>query len=631
MSHTASHPNASPDDQVALPLTQAAPTLPHWNTTAFFPSLDSPEFGAAFDALVAEIAALETLWDAENIAARTPPAAMSGEIVRAYEAATRAYNALLDKLRVVSGYVYLFITTDSRNALAQARRSDLQKHLVTLGVCGTRYTAFLGSLDADALLAASAVARDHEYYLREAKIAAAHQMSPAEEALSAALYPGGGSAWSRLYSDLCSQMTVPFTLTAGGETAPQPMSVIRALSSDADADTRERAYHAEIAAWEASALPLVAALNSLKYETATLAKRRGWNSPLDAAAFHNHIDRETLDAMLSAARKSFPAFRGYLKAKAKLLPRGASASAGLAWYDLFAPVAAPGTERAFPWRDAEMFVAEQFGAYSPKLRAFAERAFRESWIDAEPRAGKQGGAFCMGLSCGTSRILQNYRPSLDAVSTLAHELGHGYHNLCLADRLPLQRATPMTLAETASIFCETIITEAALASAGEAEQLTILETRLQGACQVVVDITSRFLFERGVFERRQERELSVAELCDLMTQAQRDTYGDGLDERTLHPYMWAAKGHYYGSTFYNFPYMFGLLFGTGLYAQYQAEPAGFHARYDELLSLTGMSDAATLGERFGINIRDEAFWTSSLDLIGGDITRFTALAAKGAA
>jgi oligoendopeptidase F len=216
------------------------------------------------------------------------------------------------------------------------------------------------------------------------------------------------------------------------------------------------------------------------------------------------------------------------------------------------------------------------------------------------------------------------------MSTLAHELGHGYHNLNLADRTMLQRDTPMTLAETASIFCETIVREAALARADAAERLEILEASLQGSCQVVVDITSRFLFERRVFEGRQQRELSVGELNEFMLQAQRETYGDGLDEALLHPYMWAMKPHYYsaGRSFYNFPYMFGLLFGLGLYARYRQDPEQFRASYDDLLSSTGLADAATLAARFGIEIRTPAFWAASLDIVRGDIDRFESLVAR---
>jgi oligoendopeptidase F len=185
----------------------------------------------------------------------------------------------------------------------------------------------------------------------------------------------------------------------------------------------------------------------------------------------------------------------------------------------------------------------------------------------------------------------------------------------------------MTLAETASIFCETIIRHAALHNADTQEQLAILEASLQGSCMVVVDITSRFLFEQRVFEKRQQRELSVDELNDLMLEAQRETYGDGLDGAYLHPYMWAMKPHYYstGRSFYNYPYMFGLLFGLGLYARYQQDPEAFKQGYDDLLSSTGMADAATLASRFGIDLRTEDFWGASLEIIRQDIDQFELL------
>jgi pepF/M3 family oligoendopeptidase len=399
------------------------------------------------------------------------------------------------------------------------------------------------------------------------------------------------------------------------------MSVIRALASDPDRETRKRAYEAELAAWERTSVPLAAALNSIKYETNVLSHRRGWESPLEAACFNNHIDQATLEAMLSAARASFPDFRRYLRAKAKVV----SGAERLPWYDMFAPMGEG--RQTWEWETAVSFITEQFGAFSPKMREFAERAFRENWLDVEPRPGKRDGAFCMEVRPGESRILQNYKPSFSGVSTLAHELGHGYHNLCLKERTQLQSGTPMTLAETASIFCETIIREAAFAGGDREDQLAILEATLQSECQVVVDITSRFLFEQRLLEARHQRELSVDELNELMLQSQRETYGDGLDENLLHPYMWAVKGHYYGSTFYNFPYMFGLLFGLGLYASYKESPKTFIGGYDDLLSLTGMSDAVTLGQRFGIDIRQEAFWKSSIAVIVEDIDRFEALVA----
>jgi oligoendopeptidase F len=255
----------------------------------------------------------------------------------------------------------------------------------------------------------------------------------------------------------------------------------------------------------------------------------------------------------------------------------------------------------------------------------AERAFGDRWIDAGPRPGKQGGAFCMPVRPGESRILMNYGGSFDGVGTLAHELGHAYHNLNLESRTFLQSGTPSTLAETASIFCETLAFDAALERADGAERLALLDASLQRDLLTVVDIHSRFLFEKAVFERRARRALTPREFNELMLDAQRQTYGDGLDGERLHPYMWAVKGHYYGPMFYNYPYTFGLLFGLGLYRRYQEDPDGFRARYDDLLSSTGLADAATLAQRFGIDVRGLDFWRSSLDVIRENIAAFERL------
>ncbi len=607
------------------PSTIASEAPPHWDMTVVYPSLDSPEFARGFDEVIALVAALDEIFDRNNICgegvAENPA---TGDVVRAYEEATNAFNTTLNAVRTLRAYISSFVATDSRNLLAQARQSELQGKTVALSLLSTRYTAWLGTLDADALITASPLARDHAFYIHEAKVAASHLLSPAEESLAATLGLSGGTAWAKLHGDITSQITVPLS-HPDGTTETHPMSVIRALASDPSRDVRKQAYEAELAAWETVAVPLAAAMNSIKHESGTLAVRRGWGSPLDSALFYNHIDRETLDAMMTAAEASFPVFRRYLQTKARLVS-GANA---LPWYDLFAPVGGAtegAAARSWSWAEAEDFVADNFGAYSPKMADFARRTFRGKWIDAEPRPGKRDGAFCMGLRGDESRIAQNYKPAFGGVSTLAHELGHAYHNTCLAHRTPLQRGTPMTLAETASIFCETIVRQAALGSGSVLEQASILEATLQSSCQVVVDIASRFRFEQTVFARRPERELSVSELCKAMLESQRETYGDGMDADVLHPYMWAVKSHYYGSSFYNYPYMFGLLFATGLYAIYQQDPVPFQSRYDELLSLTGMEDAATLAGKFGINLRDTDFWAASLAVLARDVDRFEAVA-----
>ncbi|HEU5438458.1 MAG TPA: M3 family oligoendopeptidase [Ktedonobacterales bacterium] len=591
--------------------------LPRWDMSVVYPSLESPEFAADFADVVESIAVLGRLFDALGIAKREPQP-LDDETVQAFERATEVYNGVLERLMTLGAYIGAYVSTNTRDTLAQARQSELQQRTVPLAQLGTRFTAWIGSLDVEALIARSEVARAHAFALRQAAKRAAHLMSPAEEALAAELNVSAGTAWAKLHGNVSSQISVPVEL--GGETRELPMSAVRNLAYDRDREVRRRAYEAELAGWERAAVPLAAALNGIKGQVNTLARRRDWESPLDAAIFDASIDRQTLDAMMTAAHESFPDFRRYLHAKARTL-----GIERLAWYDVFAPVGGGG--RAWSFDEAAAFVVEQFGTYSQKMSDFAARAFRERWIDAEPRPGKQDGAYCMPLRRDESRVFANFKPSYGGMSTLAHELGHGYHNTNLAQRTMLQRQTPMTLAETASIFCETIVRQAALKQADRDEQVEILEASLQGSCQVVVDITSRFLFEQRVFAGRQERELSVDELNALMLAAQRETYGNGLDESMLHPYMWAVKGHYYsvGRSFYNFPYMFGLLFGLGLYARYQQNPDEFTRGYDELLSATGMADAAELAARFGIDTRTPDFWRASLALVKADVDRFEAL------
>jgi pepF/M3 family oligoendopeptidase len=585
--------------------------------TPIYPGLASAEFERDFHEVVGEIAGLGDVFERRGVQ-KQDNVTVDDRLIRAFEEILGRYNDLLERTLTLGAYIRSFVATDSRDELAQARWSELQQHLVDLSKLGTRFTAWIGSLDVDALVQGSALARDHEFPLRKSKISAEHLMSPPEEDLAAELAPSGGGSWQKLHGDITSQIMVP--IEVDGQIKEVPMTVIRNLAYDPSREERGRAYEAEIEAWKRVAVPLAAALNSLKGEVNVLAHHRGWEWPLDAALFGNNIDRDTLEAMMMAAHESFPDFRRYLWVKARAL-----GLERLAWYDLFAPVGRTRTE--WDYSRGTQFLLEQFGTYSDRLRDFAARAVGESWIDAEPRPGKVGGAFCMAVRPGESRILSNYIASYDGVSTLAHELGHGYHNLNLAHRTVLQRQTPMTLAETASIFCETIIEHAALGQADREEQIAILESSLQGRCQVVVDITSRFLFERGVFERRLTRELSIDELCELMLDCQRQTYGDGLDSDLLHPYMWAVKGHYYSAqrVFYNYPYMFGLLFGLGLYAQYEKEPEVFKTGYDRLLSSTAMADAATLASEYGIELRTPEFWRASLDIIRRDVDRFDAL------
>ncbi len=597
----------------------ATPRLPHWDMTPVYPSLESPEFEAGNKLVLQSINDLVQLFDSLQIG-RRDSLTMDEETIGAFETVVERMNNILEETTTHGGYIRSFVATDSRNNVAQAKLSEFQQQTLRLLQLSPRFTAWIGSMDIDKLVEKSKVAPEYSFMLRKAKEQSKRLMPPGEEELAAALNVTGGSAWGKLHGNITSQLSVPIELD--GERKELPMSIVRTLAYEPDRETRRKAYEAELEGWKKAAMPLAAALNSIKGEVNTLTKRRGWDSPLDVAIFDSNIDRQALDAMMKAAHESFPDFRRYLNAKARSLGIDK-----MAWYDIFAPVGKD--VKVWEYDEATDFIVTQFGTYSQKMSDFAARAFREQWIDAEPRDGKRDGAFCMPLRRDESRVFANYKPSYGGMSTLAHELGHGYHNVLRSTCTMLQRTTPMTLAETASIFCETIVRQAALKDADMQEQISILEASLQGSCQVVVDITCRFLFENRLFDQRTKRELSVDELNSLMLQAQKETYGDGLDPDKLHPYMWAMKPHYYNTSlsFYNFPYMFGLLFGLGLYARYKQDPEGFKQGYDDLLASIGMDDAATLAARFGIDIRTPDFWRSSLDIIREDITRFEELTA----
>ncbi|MFQ5399920.1 MAG: M3 family oligoendopeptidase [Anaerolineae bacterium] len=596
-------------------MSQERGNLPHWDLSVVYPGLESAEFKTGFQEAIRAIDDLVALFDERQIN-RMEPGPLTKEIVTVFEEVIGRFNEVMDTISTLEAYLHGFIATDSRDSRAQALFSELQQRLAKLSLLATRLTAWLGSMDAEALIRRSPVAQAHAYAARRAKKEAQHQMSPAEESLAAELNLTGSSSWAHMFSNFVSQLTVELELD--GELKQLPLAAAQNLNFNPDRDVRRAAYEGIQETLKGAAVPMAAALNSIKGETLTLTRRRGWASPLDMVLFESAIDQPILDAMMTATREAFPDFQRYLKARARALGLPI-----LAWYDRLVPLGEGG--KAWSFDEARQFIVEQFATYSDKLRDLALCAFDERWIDAEPRGGKRGGAFCMWLRQGESRILSNYEPSFTAVGTLAHELGHAYHNLNLAERTPIQRSLPMTLAETASTFCQKIVENAALKSADPQDQLVILDGLLEYAARVVLGASSDFIFEESLFQRRQQRNLSPDEFCELALDAQRATLGDAIDPDVLFPYRWVYVPHYYMASYYNFPYTFGLLFGLGLYARYQADADSFKAGYDTLLSATGMGEAAELAAAFGIDLRDGAFWRASLDVLRADINRFEQL------
>ncbi len=595
---------------------------PRWDLSNVYPGLESAEFKAATAGHAEQVAELERFFD-EHLD-RLGPETPVGELAPLLGETIDRFNALFEQARTIGPYIHSFVATDSHNLLARRLDSEFEMVGARLHQLRTRLEALAGRLAPvlDEVIAANSSAGGHAFALQEAARQSKYLMPEALEGLAAELSLSSTNLWSNLQGVITSQLSAE--LQVGGEVRKLPLPALINLHSHPEEDVRRRAYEAELALLASAREPLAACMNGIKGAGVTLSRRRGREDALHAAIDRARIDRPTLDAMMAAMQDAFPTFRRYWHRKAERLGKER-----LAWWDIWAPAAE--SKKAYTFAEARDFILTHFGSFSPNLRGLAERAFDGGWIDAEQREGKRGGAFCMGVRAPKeSRILCNFDGSLDQVSTLAHELGHAFHNEChyRAGKTTLQSITPMVLAETASIMCETIVMDAVLAETTDpAEQLNILETSLIGDAQVIVDITSRFIFEKEVFERRAGGELSADDLCDIMARAQAATYGDGVDGNHLHPYMWTWKPHYYSVDlpFYNFPYAFGLLFGTGLYAIYRQRGAAFVPDYIDLLASTGEGTAADLAARFGIDIRERRFWEDSLAVIGRKIDRYCAL------
>ena len=372
---------------------------------------------------------------------------------------------------------------------------------------------------------------------------------------------------------------------------------------------RKDAFERELKILEEHQVAIASALNGVKGTVLLLEKRRGWNDPLERSVFTSRITMKALNALIEALEDSREMFREYLRTKAKLM-----GVEKLEFYDLFAPVGSASREYSF--QEGAELVYNAYNSFSSEAGAFIRNAIDNNWIDAEPRKGKRGGAYDTSFPLvGQSRVFMNYDGSYDSISTLAHELGHAYHDSMVKD-LPVSQADyPMTLAETASIFGENLLFEDVMANSSKEEQLPVLEQYVQGACQVCIDILSRFYFEREVFKRRKNGELTAAEMCEIMLKAQEDTYGDAIG--TKHPYMWAVKSHYYseGFSFYNYPYAFGQLFALGLFAS-RNDVADFPKYYRDILRSTGSKTAVEVTAAAGIDIEDKAFWMKGINLIG---------------
>lgn len=588
----------------------------NWSLKELYTSFKSKEFKDDLEKLTGTIEEIKS-WandvvkDNENI----------GIKLENYIEKFTNFNNLAMKL---FSFVNLTISANTKDNEALKYSDILEKKLTALVETSTKLERWISNIeDLDSVISKSKLLKEHEFVLKNIVEQSKYLLTDKEESIIANMKNTGSNAWSKLKDNLISTLKVE--IEEDGKIKELPLTVVLNMAYDKNREVRKKAYEAEIKSYKKVEEGVAAALNGIKGEVLTICDLRGYKSPLEKTLLDSRMDEESLEAMFTAMRESLPVFRKYLRRKAEIL----GYKNGLPFYELYAPVCE--ADMKFTYEEGTKFVEKNFRTFSDNLADFARKAIDNNWIDVEPREGKVGGAFCENLHfIGESRILLNYGDNFGDVVTMAHELGHGFHGECLRNETTLNSDYPMPIAETASTFCETIIKKAAIKEATKEEALTILETEISDCTQVIVDIYSRFLFEKSFFEARKESALSVEEIKELMLNAQRESYGEGLDPDFLHPYMWTWKPHYYYAeyNYYNFPYAFGLLFAKGLYAQYLKRGKSFTEEYENLLSITGKKKIADVTKIMGIDIHDKEFWKESLKTIEEDIEKFIELSNK---
>lgn len=554
------------------------------------------------------------------------------------ELVDRNFQSLDDAARKITEYLYmrieinncvtklavfanLSLSTNAKNEKALAAMGRIQDRISEFTKGEVLFKKWLSKVETlDEIISSSSFLQEHRFYLKEMVEKSKYMLSDQEEYIISKMSNTGGVSWSKLQQILTATLMVDININ--GEEKSLPLPEVRNMAFHKDANIRRLAYEAELKAYEKIVQSSAACLNGIKGETITTSQFRGIESPLAETLMNSRMTKKTLDAMLQAMVESLPEFHKFFKRKAQLLGH----NNGLPFYDLFAPVGE--SNLTYTLEEARDYIVSNFKSFSPELSDYVKNAFDNKWLDTDVYPGKSGGAFCANIHpIKQSRILANFDGSFKNVTTLAHELGHGYHGHCLTEESILNSTYPMPLAETASIFAETILVKDALERASKEEGFAILENEITQAAQVVVDIYSRYLFETAVFEGREQQQLSVNQLNSIMLEAQKKAYGDGLDYDYLHQYMWVNKVHYYYPTrhFYNFPYAFGLLFSKGLYSLYLKDRSTFPQRYKELLAATGKMTIEEVARIMDIDVTDISFWRSSLKLVIEDIEKFIAL------
>ncbi len=594
---------------------------PTWDLDSIIPGgSGSPQFKQHRDKVRAELK--ET---ADLLAAVSE--AIDDKSLPAWVKAVLSLQATIADIELVLALAGCQVAQNVKDGAAHAIEAEGDGFFAEWKKLSTKLEALsLNQSDAQwAMLTSAKELVDVKFYLDELRQIARSKMTLEKEELALELAVNGYHAWNRLYDKMAGDLRAEFL--EDGQMKQLSMGQLATKMSDPDRDVRRRAFEAISGAWKTRADLAGMALNSQGGFRLSLYKSRKWDSILFEPLFQSRLNQGSLEAMFAAISARKQQLAKFIDAKKKLL--------GIdkySWYDQFAPCGA--TDTTFTFEEAGQFVVDNVGTFSDDMASFMKMAIEKRWVEAEDRGDKAGGAFCTGFGpISQSRVFMTFGGSFENLLTLAHELGHAYHQQVITEKPFLAQSYPMPLAETASIFSETLVTDAALSKVTDrGERLALLDSKLQAAYTMFTDLHCRFLFDRKFYAERANGVVQTERLNELMIEAQREAFGGMLDERGYHPLFWASKLHFYitGAPFYNFPYIFGFLFSGGVYDVARREGKSFAPKYRQLLVDTGSMTCEDVAKKhLGADLTKPDFWNAAVERSLADIDEFVKLAAEG--
>ncbi|HHF2853175.1 TPA: M3 family oligoendopeptidase [Vibrio diabolicus] len=533
----------------------------------------------------------------------------------------------------VANFASCYASVDATNAEAKSLLGKMTRIFSELSQAFSPFDLTLTHADEEFILRVL----DHEnpdisgqaFSILNSRKLADTRLSNAEEQLLAAMSVDGKSAWGNLYDNLTGSLKVKLEY-ADGKSEVLGFSQAASILYGSEFERQEAAWRGVQDAMQTHQESFAAILNALAGWRLTENKKRSTKREvhfLEPSLHGSRIQAETLNAMMTVAKDS----RAIGQKAGLLMAKVHGLDEMKPWNHLAAMPALSGEAKVYDFDEAIDVICEAFETVNPEMSEFVRLMVQNGWIDAAPNASKRLGAYCTKLpATRTPLVFMTWSGSRSDLMTLAHELGHAFHNWVIRD-LPLcQTYYPMTLAETASIFAENIVRDHLISKAESVdEKLEMLWEELSSALALMINIPVRYEFEKSFYERRQDGELTADEFCELMSETWKEWYGDVMSEPD--PYFWASKLHFSidSVSFYNYPYLFGFLFSKGIYAQRETKGEAFYTDYINLLRDTGCMMAEDVVEKhLSMDLTQPTFWQQSVELVREKVDEFERLLAQ---